>query len=277
MESKPVARSSVRVPPATAVPAHPSHAPRDTLESVENALRLIVALDERGSLRVFEAAELLGVARSTAHRLLATLKLRGFAVQQDDSPLYRPGPALVRAGMRAMSRQDIRELASPHLASLVGEVGETAHLVVLEGNGIRFIDGAESPQPTRIGLRIGMVLPAHATAAGKAILAAMSPEAVRALYPRGVQTITDRTLSSFDAIESHLGEVARRGYATNIGESAETTAAVGVVVRDITGTPIAAIGLAAPTERMPAARIPFVANRVQRASMAITDDLQARR
>ncbi|MDT0444365.1 IclR family transcriptional regulator [Streptomyces johnsoniae] len=251
--------------------------PPYSLASVDNALRLIHVLDERGELRVFEAAELLGVARSTAHRLLSTLAFRGFATRGGDSHVYRPGPALVDAGLRAIARLDLRQVARPHLLALAEETGETVHLVVLEGNGARFVDGVESSQPLRVGLRVGMVLPAHATAAGKAILAALPPGQVRDLYPRGVQALTGRTLQSLDEIERHLATVDRAGYATNHGESADDVAAVGVVVRDHARTPVAAIALAAPAERLLPPRIPLIAIRMHRASLAISGDFAAPR
>lgn len=247
-------------------------APPYSLESVDNALRLIHALDERGELRVYEAAEMLGVARSTAHRLLSTLRFREFAVQSGPDHAYRPGPALVNAGLRAIARIDLNMVARPHLEALAAEVGETVHLVVLEGNGARFVDGVEGPHAIRVGSRVGIVLPAHATAAGKAILAALPPDQVRALYPRGVQALTGATLRDVDDIETHLQDVARVGYGTNFGESADGVAAIGVVVRDKLRNPVGAIALAAPAERLPAARVPFIVTRMHRASLAITDD-----
>ncbi|RMI43254.1 IclR family transcriptional regulator [Streptomyces triticirhizae] len=247
--------------------------PPYSLASVDNALRLIHALDERGELRVCEAAELLGVARSTAHRLLSTLCFRGFATQRGDSPVYRPGPALVDAGLRALSRLDLRQIARPQLRALADETGETVHLVVLEGNGARFVDGVESTQPLRVGLRVGMVLPAHATAAGKAILAALPPERVTDLYPRGVQTLTDRTLASLAEIQRHLATVAQAGHATNHGESADDVAAVGVVIRDQARHPVGAVALAAPAERLLPPRIPLIAQRMHRAAGIISGHL----
>lgn len=241
------------------------------LGSVDNALRLIVVLGERGELRVYEAAEILGVARSTAHRLLTTLAHRGFAVQQADGRAYRPGSALADAGLRALSRLDLRQVARPYLNALAEQTGETVHLGVLEGNGLRFIDGIESTQPVRVGLRTGIVLPAHATAAGKAILAALPAAEVRALYPRGVQAITGKTLQTLDEIERHLSDIAAAGYAVNIGESADNVAALGVVVRSQARAPVAGLAVAAPVERMPATRIPGFISRMHATSHAITD------
>src|SRR3954454_11250642 len=83
--------------------------------SVDNALRLLELVGQRQALRVAEAADLLGVARSTAHRLLAALRRRGFVTQDRPNGAYRPGPALAEAGLAAISRIDLRAIARPVL------------------------------------------------------------------------------------------------------------------------------------------------------------------
>jgi len=247
--------------------------PAYLLESVDNALQILQLADARGEVRVHEIAADLGVARSTAHRLLATLRHRGFVTQDEAGRAYRPGRALAQLGLHAFARRDIRQVARRHLEELCADVGETVHLLVLEGNGVRFIDGVEGSQPLRVGLRIGILLPAHATAGGKAILAAIPAEQIGALYPRGVSTLTTETLASLDEIEAELQEVARLGYATNLGESAEGVAAAAVAVHDPLRRPVAAVAVAAPRERMPRARIAGVSSRLQQAALKIGDEL----
>src|SRR3954454_17911889 len=101
--------------------------------SVDNALRLLELIGQRQALRVAEAADLLGVARSTAHRLLAALRRRGFVLQDRPNGAYRPGPALVEAGLAAFSRIDIRRVARPGLEDVREQTQETVSLAVLEG------------------------------------------------------------------------------------------------------------------------------------------------
>lgn len=247
--------------------------PAYALESVDNALRILQILDDRGQLRVFEAAEELGVARSTAHRLLATLRHRGFVAQDPQGRVYRPGRALAQIGLHAFARRDVGQVARPHLERMCADLGETVHLMVLEGNGVRFVDGVEGTQPLRVGLRVGILLPAHATAGGKALLAAIPPEQIRDLYPRGVPTLTAGTIGSLDGIEAELDEVSRLGYATNFGESADGVAAVSVAVIDPLGRPVGAVAVAAPLERMPQARVGGVASRLQQAARGVSGQL----
>src|SRR6187551_3086976 len=114
--------------------------PTDRLTSVDNALWLLQLVAERQALRVAEAAELLGVARSTAHRLLNALRRRGFVMQDRPNGAYRPGPALNEIGLAAINRIDIRRVARPVLEELRDRTQETASLAVLEGTTIRFVD-----------------------------------------------------------------------------------------------------------------------------------------
>src|SRR3954447_27078231 len=114
------------------------------LTSVDNALWLLELIGERQALRVAEAADLLGVARSTAHRMLTALRPRGLVMQDRPNGAYRPGPALVEIGLAAVSRIDIRRVARPVLEELREQTQETASLAVLEGTTVRFLDCAES-------------------------------------------------------------------------------------------------------------------------------------
>ena len=84
----------------------------DRLTSVDNALWLLQLVGERQALRVSEAADLLGVARSTAHRLLSALRRRDFVIQDRPNGVYRPGPALHAIGMAAISRLGTAPAAS---------------------------------------------------------------------------------------------------------------------------------------------------------------------
>src|SRR3954468_20829433 len=168
------------------VPRDPSPAPEvPVTTSVDNALRLLQLVGERQALRVAEAADLLGVARSTAHRLLSALRRRGFVTQDRPNGAYRPGPALYEIGLAAVSRIDIRRVARPVLEQLREETQETASLAVLEGTTVRFLDCAESGRSVRVGNRTGVVRPAHASAVGKAILAGLSDEELDRRYPDG--------------------------------------------------------------------------------------------
>ncbi|WP_326585197.1 IclR family transcriptional regulator [Streptomyces sp. NBC_00487] len=229
--------------------------PSYPVSAAGNALRAVRLLHERDELRVIDVAAQLDVARSTAHRILAMLVFHGFA-EQDRHKVYRPGPAL-RAirGTHAAPPPDLITRAHRHLIQLAATVRETTHLMVLEGNGARFLDGVEGPQALRVSHRTGTLLPAHVTSGGKALLAELPLDRLRALYPNGLPGDGAKAPGDFARLAAELTAVRRTGYAYNLQESERGVNAVGACVRDRTGTAVAAVAVAAPTSRCPRARL----------------------
>jgi DNA-binding IclR family transcriptional regulator len=219
--------------------------------SVDNALRLLELIGEHQIIRVSEAAELLGVARSTAHRLLGALRRRGFVLQDKPNGAYRPGPVLNEIGLAAIGRIDIRLVARPVLEDLSEQTQETVSLSLLEGRNVRFVDGVESPRSVRVGNRTGLVLPAHCTAAGKAILAALPRiELSRRYQDHELIARTSASIATWDLLEGELEEVRGRGYALNTEEGEEGICAVAAAVRDLTDAPLASLAVVLPATRM---------------------------
>lgn len=227
-------------------------APAPSSTSVDNALALLQLIGERQALRVAEAADLLGVARSTAHRLLAALRRRGFVTQDRPNGAYRPGPTLYEIGIRAASRIDIRRVARPVLEQVREETRETVSLAVLEGTTVRFVECAESPRSVRVGNRTGVLRPAHASAVGKAILATFSDAELARRYPDGTLPPDGAAgaLTDLAGLRADLDAVRARGYALNWEESVDGVCAVGVALRNTDGQPPAALAVAAPRSRM---------------------------
>ncbi|MDT0443654.1 IclR family transcriptional regulator [Streptomyces johnsoniae] len=221
--------------------------------SVDNALRLLELIGERKALRVSDAAAELGVAPSTAHRLLNALRRRGFVLQEKPNGAYRPGPVLGEIGLAAIGRIDIRQVARPFLEQVRDSTQETTSLSLLEGRNVRFIDCVESPRSVRVGDRTGVVLPAHCTAAGKAILAAM-PEAElsRRFADRELTTRTEFSVSDWQALLAELAEIRRAGFAMNVEEGERGISAVAAVLRDRAQTPLASVAVVVPAHRLAA-------------------------
>jgi DNA-binding IclR family transcriptional regulator len=208
------------------------------LRSVDHALRLIRLMAEGRPLRLAEIAARLGVAPSTAHRLLGSLRYHGFVIQEGRAGRYGPGPALLELAMAATASIDIRRVARPVLERLRDSVQETVSLLVLEGTNVLFIDSIEGPQSVRVGSRLGMVFPAHRTSAGKALLAALPPAGVARVIPPD------------SPLWQELGEVRRAGYGTNFEEREIGVSALAACVRDPAGAPLAAVAIAAPASRL---------------------------
>ena len=229
--------------------------PRSTLDSVDKALSLLMMLRRSGEVRVVDVSRELGVAPSTAHRLLTTLVVRGFAEQDRASRSYRAGRVLIELGLSAVGDLDIRREARRYLLRLAAEVGETVHLLVLEGFGVRFIDGVESSHLIRVASRIGVLLPAHTTSGGKLLLAYASEQRREALLLGRLKRITRDTLVHPDTLADELDDIKRLGYAMNRGESDEELRAIAVGVRGGRGDVVAALAIAVPVARGSAGRL----------------------
>ncbi len=231
----------------------------DGLSSVSNALQVLLLFGERRSLRVQEASELLGLSRSTAHRLLAVLQTHGFAVQERSRGPYRVGPALVKVGLAALGGVDLRRAAEPVLRALRQEVRETVSLVVLDGVSIRFLESIEGPEDVRVSSRLGQSRPAPSTAGGKVLLAALDPDELERRFPK----------RSSPRLERQLEEVRALGYATNFEESTSGLHAVAVAVRDPGGRTAGAVAISAPASRLPEERVAALVAAARRSAAEI--------
>jgi IclR family acetate operon transcriptional repressor len=230
--------------------------PAYPIASVNNALLLLLLFREQPRVRLTDACKYLGVAHSTAHRLLAMLAHHGFVQQEPETRAYVAGPALVEVGLAVVGSLNVREQARPAMEKLNAELGETVHLGVLEGLQVRYADAVESDRALRVVARTGTLVPAHCTSLGKALLSQMTDEQVAELFPVSDEPFTARTDRSLTTQAELLAEVAEtrdRGYAINSGETEDGVGSVAVAFRDLAGRP-AAIAVAAPSSRLDAKR-----------------------
>jgi len=222
--------------------------PPYAIASVDHALRVAVMLQLEDGLTVSEVAERPGVARSTAHRLLAMLVYRDFAVQ-DENHLYRAGPVLELAAHSQSRVSSLRAAALPHIRRLVDLLDETANLAIRTGDTVRFIASAECRQALRVGSREGMVFPAHRTTAGLLLLAELSESELAEVY--AAERYHDRPAECPDlaSLQAELLGIRRKGFAVNSERSERGLVAVGVVVRGTDGTAQAGLSVSMPSVR----------------------------
>jgi IclR family transcriptional regulator, acetate operon repressor len=218
-----------------------NHAPPYPIQSVDYALQLLLILKRDGVLRVSEAAAELGVARSTAHRLISMLRFRGFVEQARDRT-YRAGSAFADLGGGPNAATALLGIARPHLVRLTEKAGETSNLMIRVGADVQFIDSIESKKALRVGSRVGVRLAARLTSGGKVLLADLPFEEVALLHPG----LADDDLGT---LKRTLAAVRRQGFGTNVQESERGVVAAGMAVRGMDGSAIAAVTLSAPTVR----------------------------
>lgn len=234
--------------------------------SVDKALRLLLLVADRPEgIRIAEAAEVLEVAPSTAHRLLQMLTHHGFARQDPVSRIYLPGPTLQRL---ASPRERIRKVARPILAELVDEFGETVHLASLEGAAALILLSVESPHILRIGDRTGHAQPAHRTAVGRVLLSQFSTAEAMSLLQRAGHGVDEHLLAA------GAEKLQADGYLQQHGEAEAGISALAVPVHGA-GRIEYALGVTYPTGRIVPADVPRLAKAMREASARLELELRA--
>ncbi|OCB38972.1 IclR family transcriptional regulator [Mycobacterium malmoense] len=251
-----------------------SLAPQYPIESVDNALKLLLLLGERPQIRLSEATRYLGVASSTAHRLLAMLAYRGFVRQDPVSKAYLPGPSLTGVAFAIFGRTDIQRSAAPIMRGLAEQLRETIHVGMLDGAGVRFVAAVEGPAAVRVASRLGRSMPAHCTSTGKVMLAQLPESELRQLLPHEkLDRITSSSIGSRTKLEAELAAIRARGYAVNREESEEGVASVAVLIPTRAPGLRLALNAAAPQNRLDDARCATVAAALAKAAKEIGDQL----
>ncbi|MCV2489322.1 IclR family transcriptional regulator [Geodermatophilus sp. YIM 151500] len=231
--------------------------PPYAISSVDHALQLATALQVEGSLSVSEAATRLGVARSTAHRLLAMLVYRDFAVRDGDRR-YAAGPVL-SLGASSQSRTALlRTVAMPHLHALVERVDETVNLQILAGDHVRFIASVECNRALRVSDREGMVFPAHLVSGGKTMLADLPDTQVETFYAEEKWTDRPGQRPDLAALRRELRTVRERGFAINAGRTEDGLTAIGRAVRLDGRRAEAAVSVSMPSVRFSEEDLPRI-------------------
>lgn len=247
--------------------------PQYPIESVDNALRLLLLLGERPEVRLTDVSAELGVASSTAHRILAMLTWRGFARQDPRTKTYGPGPTLTSVAFSIFRRMDLPRMAQPILEDLSSSMGETSHLGTLEGANVRFIAASEPAAAVRVASRLGREIPAYATSTGKAMLANLAKDQLSRLFPTdALPAVTAHTVRSLSDLELELETVRRQGYSTNREESEDGVASVAVPVANSAGINLA-MNLAAPVHRLPATKVAGFGRALKDASLRLSEVL----
>jgi IclR family acetate operon transcriptional repressor len=209
---------------------------------------------------------------STVHRLLTTLSRRGLVTHDPATGLWTVGVSLFGIGSTYLRIRKLPELARPVTHQLLAEVGETVNVSMLDRCDLVCVAQAESHAPVRAFFRLGSRLPLHASAAGKAILAAGSA-ALRQELLKGAQLerYTPYTIVSRDALIAELGQVRRRGWAIDDDEYTVGMRCVSAAILNEWSEPAGAISISAPTVRMPSDRLDVFGERVREAALTLSE------
>lgn len=223
------------------------------VKSLAKALRLLDALGRSDSgTSIAALSKELKMGKSTIHRLLATLR-------EFDLVWFDPGTSNYSLGTRILRWNDLlvrQNLVIRHgwpiLRELVQACHETASLAVLEGTEVMFIARCESTQRLRMSEAVGSRNPAHCTALGKAILAALSEKDFLKVYDgtESLKAVTPNSITSRDKLWDHLRNVQQEGVAYDFEENVSGGVCIGTAIRNHTGNVVAGMSLSMPTQRL---------------------------
>ncbi len=229
-----------------------------TIQAVSHALDLLEEFKSADSdeLGVTELAKRLKLHKNNVFRLLATLEHHGYIEQSPVSGNYRLGIKALELGQTFIQQSGLVQTARPLLESLVHKTNETAYVAILREGQMVYLDVVESGQVIRVVPRVGLRLPVHCTAVGKALLAHSSEDEIKRILPVAALTaFTSRTIMDRTALVEHLNRVRACGYATDNEEYEEGVKCVAVPIFDYTRHPVGAITLSGPSSRMTDDRI----------------------
>lgn len=214
-----------------------------------------------------------GLPISTVHRILQELNELGW-VRNDGEHGYMLGPRLLSLAGHAASGDAIARIGRPILHRLSDQAGYAAHLAVHSGDEAVYVGKVEGRRAYHMRSRIGLAIPLHCTGIGKALLAHLPTEEVRAILTRtGMPALTEHTITDPDRMIEHLKLVRERGCAIDDEENEENIRCVAAAVIDHRGIALGGLSVSGLAFELDAHRIEQLVPLVQRAARAVTASL----
>lgn len=227
----------------------------DVVDAVARALTLLEAFDaEHPTMTVSGAAELTGLTRATARRILLTLVRQGFAAQTDAG--FRLTPRVLRLGYAFLSTMPVAERAQPHMRALADRVRESCSVATLDGGDIVYLARVPASRSMTITLGVGARLPAYPTSMGRVLLAALDEPALEHyLSTTPLEALTPHTITDPEALRAELDRVRADGYALVDQEREEGVRSAGAPLRGTRGEVVAALNVSVNAARVSMERL----------------------
>lgn len=225
------------------------------IQSLARGLKILDLLGQAtDGVSITEFAEILGVDKGSASRLVSTLARYGYAEKDEMTRRYHLGPRVVGLSRSVLTRLPLRDVAKPYLRRLMECTGECAHLAVPAQGKALYIDQVESPATLRVNAQVGTMNPLHCTALGKVILAFGDED-----IPDRLEPFTPRTIKNKKILREHLQKIRKMGYAVDDEEFDPGVRCIAVPVFDFRDKAVGAIGISGPSTRITLERLPELA------------------
>lgn len=245
------------------------------VQVLDRALAALAALsNSQTECSLAELCPILGLHKSTAHRLMMVLEQHRLVVKNPDTGRYRLGLRLYELGSRAIEGLDLRGRVRPFLDRLQERFGETVFFCILDEGQVFYVEKMESQRSVRTACTVGSRAPAYCTAVGKAMLSELTETEVNIIIKNsGLKAITDNTITTSARLKAELKLIRSRGYAIDDEEKEEGLRCVGAVVRAHSRKLIAAMSVSGPAFRMTKERIPDIGQALIQAAGDLSAEL----
>jgi len=242
------------------------------MAEIQSLARGLIILDLLGQsptgASITEVAQILGVDKGSASRLMSTLAKHGYSEKDPVTRRYTLGPQIIRLSGSLLTRNPLYASAKPFLKQLMERTGECAHLAILAQGKALYIDQVESPATLRVNVQVGQMAPLHCTALGKILLAYSGAE-----LPSFLQAFTPNTITEPEALQQHLEAVRRQGFSLDNEEFDPGVCCIAVPVYDINNNAVGAMGISGPATRLTAEKLPELIATVVEIGKALSERL----
>lgn len=222
-----------------------------TITTVERAADVLACFADstNRTLGVTEIARQLDLSKAVVHRILASLRKKGFVEFEPETRRYSLGPAALTLGLSYLRQVDVPELGRPLLRGLSNATGETATISLRTGNARVYVDQVTPPSEVKMTVVLGRPYPLHAGSSSKAILAFLPDEVIDEYLSAELEALTDRTLVDPQRLRRELDEIRSKGYARSCGERQPGAASIAAPFFDHRGTPVGSMSVCGPADR----------------------------
>jgi IclR family transcriptional regulator, KDG regulon repressor len=247
---------------------------------VQSIGRAFAILEEvarnRDGIGLAELSKRVGLHNSTTFHLVKTMVSLGYIRQIKDTKRYRVGRPLFALAASALDEMEMVSLATPILEDLSGQTGESGHFAVRMGDTVIVIARTSGAGAFQLTDRVGVVRPAHCTALGKVLLAALRPDQFERYLARAeLKALTAKAITDPDVLRREIADVRGADIAFDDGEFDPEVRCVAVPVRDFTGQTIGAIGISGPVWRLSLQALQSRARHVKDAAERLSRDFGA--
>jgi len=251
---------------------------REQVTSVERALSILELLaSKHQGLSASAISRSAQLPKSSTSYLLRTLVSRGYVRRDADTGQHTLGIRVLSLGGQAMQGMALREVAIPHLRSIVERTRLGAHIAILDHGDAVYIDRIESPSFIKMDIWVGRRVAPQVTAIGKALICHLEPHDVQEIAARHrVTPASSKTIQSLPRLYEELARTRQRGYAIDDEEHAVGVRCVAAPVFAASGDVVAAIGVTGTTGQLNDDLLPSVANIVRTTALKFSGQLGSR-